>query len=273
MSKKTSQVVKKNNKKELKKKFSFKDYLRDLIFIIAIVVFVVCAFQLFNIWKGYHDNKKSYEEVQESFAPKEVVNEENGDKKYVLSDEDYNNLLAENPDFKAWITIEDTVINYPIVQTDNNDYYLKHNFKKQINAGGALFITSNNSAPFEDKNTIIHGHHMRDGSMFASLMKFKDEDFAKEHYIYISLKGKVLKYQVFSAFTETANDDSYQIGFATDEDYLDYLNKLNNKSLFNLNNEALTKDDKIVTLSTCDYDESDGRMLVCAKLISTENNE
>ncbi|MDD6794295.1 MAG: class B sortase [Clostridiaceae bacterium] len=272
MSKKSSKIIKDDIKKKKKKKSSFKDTMRNIIFIISIVVFTVCAFKLFNIWKGYHDNAKSYEEVQESFAPKQVINEDNGEKKYVLSDEDFDKLIAENPDFKAWITIEDTAINYPVVQTDNNEYYLTHNFKKQNNVGGALFITLNNSNPFEDKNTIIHGHHMRDGSMFADLMKFKDENFTKEHYIYISLKGKVLKYQVFSAFTETANDDSYQVGFATDKGYLDYINKLASKSLFKLDNDSLTENDKIITLSTCDYDEEDGRMLVCAKLISVENN-
>lgn len=246
------------------------------MFCISLVVFIGCSFKLYTIWREYHDNSKSYDEVRE-FAPEEVVSEnndtQNNEPKFVFKKEDYASLLAMNSDFKAWLYIPNTEVSYPVVQTNNNDYYLKHNFKKEQNNGGAIFISSNNTEPFVEQNTIIHGHHMRDGSMFASLMKFKEEDFAKGTPIYVNTKNELLQYEVFSVFYETANNDSYQSGFTNETQYVDYLNKLKGKSLFDLGRSELIKDDKIITLSTCDYDVDDGRLLVCARLISQSNYE
>lgn len=252
---------------------SKREILRRVIFYISLIVFIVCAFKLFGICKGYYDNKKSYNEIRE-YAPQEVETPDNNQEeapKFVFTKENYDKLLSMNEDFKGWLYIPGTNISYPLVQTDNNDYYLHHNFEKESNSGGAIFISSNNENPFEDANTIIHGHHMRDGSMFATLMNFKEEDFAKTTPIYVNTKDKLLEYQVFSVFYETANNDSYQNGFVSDEDYLAYVNTLKGKSLFNLEVPEFTAADKMITLSTCDYDVNDGRLLVCAKLVSIKD--
>lgn len=254
-------------------RISKKEILRRVIFYISLIVFIVCAFKLFGICKGYYDNKKSYNEVRE-YAPQEVETPDNNQEeapKFVFTKENYDKLLSMNEDFKGWLYIPGTNISYPLVQTDNNDYYLHHNFEKESNSGGAIFISSNNENPFEDANTIIHGHHMRDGSMFATLMNFKEEDFAKTTPIYVNTKDKLLEYQVFSVFYETANNDSYQNGFVSDEDYLAYVNTLKGKSLFNLEVPEFTAADKMITLSTCDYDVNDGRLLVYAKLVSIKD--
>lgn len=254
-------------------RISKKEILRRVIFYISLIVFIVCAFKLFGICKGYYDNKKSYDEVRE-YAPQEVETPDNNQEeapKFVFTKENYDKLLSMNEDFKGWLYIPGTNISYPLVQTNNNDYYLHHNFEKESNSGGAIFISSNNDNPFEDANTIIHGHHMRDGSMFATLMNFKEEDFAKSTSIYVNTKDKLLEYQVFSVFYETANNDSYQNGFVSDEDYLAYVNTLKGKSLFNLEVPEFTAADKMITLSTCDYDVNDGRLLVCGKLVSIKD--
>ena len=254
-------------------RISKKEILRRVIFYISLIVFIVCAFKLFGICKGYYDNKKSYDEVRE-YAPQEVETPDNNQEetpKFVFTKENYDKLLSMNEDFKGWLYIPGTKISYPLVQTNNNDYYLHHNFEKESNSGGAIFISSNNANPFEDANTIIHGHHMRDGSMFATLMNFKEEDFAKSTSIYVNTKDKLLEYQVFSVFYETANNDSYQNGFVSDEDYLAYVNTLKGKSLFNLEVPEFTAADKMITLSTCDYDVNDGRLLVYAKLVSIKD--
>lgn len=261
-------------------KISKKEIVRRIIFYVSLIVFVVCAVKLFGIFKGYYDNKKSYDIVRQ-YAPQEThPSEESGNNSdnnvaktkplFVFSKENYDKLLSINSDFKAWLYIPDTEISYPVVQTTDNDYYLTHNFDKEKNSGGAIFISSNNEKPFEDENTIIHGHHMRDGSMFASLMNFKEESFAKNTPIYVNTKDKLLQYEVFSVFYETANNDSYQNGFASEAEFLSYANTLKSKSMFNLGRD-LTATDKIITLSTCDYDVDDGRLLVCAKLVSSKD--
>lgn len=257
-------------------KTSKKEVLRRIIFCISVVVFVVCVFKLFQIGKGYYDNKKSYDEVRQ-YAPEEInpgtegMSDGSEEPLFIFTKENYDKLLSINSDFKSWIYIPSTKVNYPVVQTSDNDYYLTHNFNKEKNSGGAIFISSNNTKPFEDENTIMHGHHMRDGSMFASLMKLKEEDVAKSTPIYINTKDKLLKYEIFSVFYETANNNSYQNGFANKDEFVSYVNKLKSKSMFNLERGEFTSTDKMITLSTCDYDVDDGRLLVCAKLVSSKD--
>ncbi|PRR84653.1 class B sortase [Clostridium vincentii] len=251
----------------MNEKVSKKEILRRVVVCISLIVFIVCGYKLYNIWSEYNKNSEVYEETKE-FSPEKIALE-NGEERYEFKAENYNNLLSINPDFKSWISINDTEINYPVVKTDNNELYLTHNFKKEENAGGAIFISTNNIEPFSDKNTILHGHHMKDGSMFADLEKYKDESFAKEHPIYISTRDKVLKYDVFTVFIEKADNGSYQNSFASNDEYVNYINKLKGKSLFNIEAGNFTQDDKIITLSTCDYDVDDGRLIVCGRLVSS----
>ncbi|MBD7910277.1 class B sortase [Clostridium cibarium] len=249
-------------------KLSVKEIIRKVIFSISLIVFIVCAYKLYNIWSGYHNNSKAYDEVRE-YSPEKI--DENGGEKFKFKAEDYQKLYEMNNDFKGWIYIPGTNISYPLAQTNNNDYYLNHNFKKEENSGGSIFISSNNTQPFIDKNTIIHGHHMKDGSMFADLMKFKEESFSKDTFIYINTKDKLLQYEVFSVFFEKANNESYQDRFSSYDEYVAYTNKLKEKSMFDLGRAKFTQEDKIITLSTCDYDVDDGRLLVCAKLVSSSD--
>lgn len=242
--------------------------IRKIIFIIALVVFIGSGYKLFTIWNEYHKNEVVYDEIKEKFGPEKVV-DKGGEEKYKFTQEDYDGLLAINSDFKGWIYVPNTNVDYPIVQSKDNDYYLHHNFYNEYNDGGAIFIASEIENPFADKNTIIHGHHMNDGSMFASLKEFKDskEFFDKNRKIYITTKDDVLVYEIFSVYYQVANTDPYKYGFASDEDYVNFLNGLKEKSLYSVDMEPFTKDDKIVTLSTCTYEVNDGRLLVHGRLI------
>lgn len=250
---------------EKKQKKQSKGILRKIVFCIALVVFLVSGYKLFTIWKEYHDNKVSYESVRE-YRPKEVV-DESGNQVYRFTPEDFNKLKEINSDLKGWIYIPNTNVDYPVVQSTDNDFYLHHNFYKEYNSGGAIFIASEIENPFIDKNTIIHGHHMNDNSMFASLSNFKEEQFFKDNRtVYITTENEILEYEVFSVYYQVANTNPYQYGFASDDDYVNFLNELKNKSLFTVEMDPLTKDDKIITLSTCTYEVNDGRLLVHARL-------
>ena len=258
-----------------------RELVRKIIFAVALILFIGSSTKLFLIWNEYNKNAKSYEAVKE-YGPKAVEPEtnsaENGEEngegvnddryKYVLSEEDYNKLYSINQDIKGWITVPNTSVNYPIVQTSDNSYYLHHNFNKEANDGGAIFIACENKNPFEDQNTVIHGHHMKDGSMFATLNKFKDIDFFKANkYIYISTKDTVRKYEIFSMYVERASVNPYEISFSSDEEYLSYLKALSGKSIYGTDIGEFSADDKILTLSTCTYEVNDGRLLIHAKLI------
>ena len=249
-------------------KVSIKEIIRRIIFIVALVVFIGSAFKLLTIFNEYRKNSKSYKEVQE-YAPEVVVDEGSGEEQFVFNQEDYDKLFAINNEFKGWIRVPNTKVNYPVVQASDNDYYLTHNFKKEVNDGGAIFLTYENKAPFEDRNTIIHGHHMKDGSMFASLEELKDETFFRaNNRVYINTRDQVLEYEIFSVYAETANIDPYRDGFSSDEDYIGYLNSLKGKSMFNVDMPEFNKDDKIITLSTCTYEIEDGRLLVHGRLVN-----
>jgi sortase B len=252
-------------------KLTFREIIRKIIFFISLVVFIVCAYKLYNILSEYHNNSKAYDEVRD-YSPK-VVADDNGKDKFTFMPENYDKLYEMNHDFKGWIYIPNTKVSYPLAQTNNNDYYLNHNFKKEKNSGGSIFISSDTINPFVDQNTVIHGHHMRDGSMFADLMKFKDESFAKNTSIYINTKDKVLQYEVFSVFFEKANSGSYIDKFSSSKVFLTYVNNLKGRSMSNLGRAPFVQEDKIITLSTCDYDIDDGRLLVCAKLVASTDYE
>ena len=255
--------MKKNNNK----KVSVLDVIRKIIFLIALIVFIFSGYKLFVIWKGYHDNKKAYDKV-EQYAP-EKVKSEDGEDLYKFTPEDFSKLYAVNNDLKGWIYVPKTEVNYPIVQTKDNDYYLHHNFYKEANSGGCIFIASEYKNPFNEQNTTIHGHHMKDGSMFASLKNFEEEEFFKKNKIvYITTKTEVLKYEVFSVYVQEANNDPYLTDFTDDNDYIKYLNGLKEKSMYQREGMTdFTANDRIITLSTCNYEVNNGRLLVHARLV------
>lgn len=252
-----------------KKKIGIKEVIRKIVFVVALIVFVFSAWELYNIWKEYNDNSKSYEKLRD-YSP-ENTSDVNELDKYKFNPEDYEKLFAINPDLKCWITIPNTEINYPVVQTKDNSFYLNHNFEKQENDGGCIFIAYENKEPLEERNTIFHGHHMKDGSMFASLNKYKEPEFIEQNNkVFISTKYKVYEYEIFSVYVEKVSEDPYKYSFSSDEDYVNYLKALNQKSYTRIDTKDFTKDDKIITLSTCSYEVDDGRLIVHARLVAQE---
>ena len=255
-----------------KKKIGAKEIIRRIVFVIALIVFIGSAYKLYSIWDEYNKNSTIYEELRE-YSPEIVTDDsvESNDPNYKFNPEDYQKLLDINSDFKGWITIPKTEVNYPIVQTIDNSYYLTHNFNKEENDGGSIFIASENKTPLEERNTIIHGHHMKDGSMFASLRNYKETSFIDSNKkIYISTKDEVLVYEIFSVYVEQASSEPYKYSFASDEEYVNYLKSLNENSYTRIDTKEFTKDDKIITLSTCTYEVEDGRLLVHARLIGKQ---
>ena len=128
-------------------------------------------------------------------------------------------LQAENPDVVGWIIIPDTPISYPILRGEDNEYYLKYNWKKERNSGGSIFMESKNSADFSDFNTLIYGHRMRDSSMFNALQYYEDAGFLAEHpRVYVVTAEGVLVYEVFAAGKVTVTDPVYWL-ITTQEEY------------------------------------------------------
>jgi len=178
-------------------------------------------------------------------------------------------LLDQNPDMVGWLKIEDTPIDYPIVQTSDNEYYLHHNYKREASKAGNLFMDFRNGFIVPSRHTILYGHQMKDGTQFGQLNKFADPDFFQSHrFIQYDTLYKTYKMEVFSIYFTTTAFDYIQTDFSDNEAYGAFLNQIQSLSLYP-SDVSLTAEDKIVTLSTCDgrLDTNEGRFVVHAKLI------
>ena len=184
-----------------------------------------------------------------------------------LIDVDINSLKKENNDTIGWIQVMGTNINYPVVQTDNNDYYLTHDFRKNYNRGGWVFLDYRNNIDLLENNTIIYGHRRYNESMFGSLKNVLTKSWLNNtdnHIIKVSTLKYNYLFQVFSVYS--VPNESYYIktNFVNDE-YDDFLKTIQDRSIYNFNTEVNNKA-KILTLSTCHNDND--RLVVHSKLIT-----
>lgn len=179
-------------------------------------------------------------------------------------------LKAKNPDFKLWLYIEDTNINYYVLQSTDNDFYLHKNINKKYFKAGSLFMDFRNDAEEMTGNTIIYGHNMHDQSMFYDLKKFLDKDFFDSHpYVYTYSLDEVTVWKVFSVRTTTTDEYYIKTSFASDEQYYDFIEDFKLKSMY-ASDVILTAESDILTLTTCHkYDVSNGRLVVHAVKVGT----
>lgn len=182
-----------------------------------------------------------------------------------LSNVDFTKLKEMNSDSVAFIEVNGTKVSYPVVKTTDNDFYLYHSFDKSYNQSGWIFMDYRNNIQNIDDNTIIYAHGRLDGSMFGSLRDILTNDWhtKKENYVVnLSTEKFNSMWQIFSIYKTTPNFDYLKID--TNEYFL---NDIMKKSIFNFNT-LVSKDDKIITLSTC-YDKK-YRLVLHAKLIKIE---
>lgn len=231
---------------------NLKGLARNLILIVAIIVFTISLIKVYTGVKEYYKNNKLYNNISN-------INPFNNNDLNIA----YTKLKELNEDYVGWLYIPGTKVNYPIVKGTDNSFYLNHNFLKEESKAGSIF-SDYSINEFEDKNTIIYGHYMKDGSMFADLHKIYSE-LNDTYKIYIATKNEILEYEIFSVFKDSPDINNYQTFWSTDDDYVQYLNTLINKSNINYNT-SLNMNSSIITLSTCDFNYSNGRLLVIAVL-------
>lgn len=186
---------------------------------------------------------------------------------------DFEKLKKKNSDIYAWIKVPNTDVDYPILQSydDDDNFYLTHDLNKKYSFGGSIYTQRANSTDFYDRNTVIYGHDLTTGKMFTTLHKFRNKDFFdKNKYFYIYMEHHILKYKIISAYKYDDRHILNSFDFSDDQVFLDYLEYIKDpKSV--LKNERqgieLNLDSKIVTLSTCIGNESDKRYLVQGVLV------
>lgn len=166
----------------------------------------------------------------------------------------FENLLKTNNSTVGWINVPNTSINYPVVQADNNNFYLNHTFDKSKNTAGWIFADYRNLFDGTDKNIIIYGHNRMDTSMFATLKNTQKPNWynnSNNKYITFTTPDETHVYEVFSVYTIKAESYYLTTYFNNDESYLNFLNEMKSRSIHNFG-VNLNSTDKILTLSTCD---------------------
>lgn len=180
----------------------------------------------------------------------------------------FNELKNKNPDTVGWIKINGTKVNYPIVQTGDNSYYLDHSFNKSKNAGGWIYADFRSNFKTFDKNTIIYGHNLTNRTMFGSLVETQKQYWytnPDNHYIKISTPSTNTVWKIFSTYTIEPEIEYLRTNFEN-HNYQEFLNKMKARSIYNFGIE-LTEEDKILTLSTCN-DAGTKRIVVHAKMVT-----
>lgn len=184
----------------------------------------------------------------------------------------YSPILEENSDFVGWISIEGTKIDYPVMQTpDNPNFYLKHAFDKTYSDYGVPYVQEDCDLETSD-SIVIYGHNMNNGTMFADLCKYEDEAFYKEHRtIRFDTLFDFGEYEIVYVFKTVAySDDGFKyyqfVDFENEEDFNKYISKCGELALYDTGVTA-EYGDKLVTVSTCEYSQTDGRIVVVARKI------
>ena len=235
-----------------------------LLEILFILIFLYAAMQLYEIYRDYKIASEEYAALAEDAVIEIPMDkkEENEEKEQSVLDLPYDyeipsydvdleSLKAQNPDTVGWIILPDSRINYPIVKSKDNTEYLTTTFEGKTANSGSIFMDMYCSSDFSSQNTIIHGHNMKNGSMFRALNNMTDKEYFWRHHIFcIDMGNEFEKYEVISCYATTADDlSSWQIGFESQESYEQWLKNITNRSYYKYVNYDVNK--KTVTLSTC----------------------
>lgn len=217
---------------------------------------------------------KLYEELKVDMDIEPIVKLPSVGEERMENPIDFDSLTAQYPDVYAWIRIPGTKVDYPIVQREgDNGYYLNHTIDGKKKTEGSIYTEDYNSKDFEDANTVIYGHNMKNGSMFKTLHKYKDKQFLLDNSeIYIYQKDKVLKYKIFAAYIYDNRHLMLSFDFEDENIFRNYLNNVLTKRDISSNintNVDVTADDRIITLSTCNNNEKQ-RYLVQAVLLTIQ---
>ena len=228
---------------------------------------------------GTYDGLAEHVEIPEQAGEPEEpgAEEETGreDSSTVLPVVDFEALRENGPDIIGWLSLPDTAINYPVTQTDNNEYYLHHLYDGTYNKVGCLFADYENQADFSDRNTIIYGHNMRDGSMFAALNEYDEQSYYDGHpQMYLVTPGGGYTMEIFTTFVaepgESGSDTSpWRLSWKDDGAYTTWLSEMAGRSVIETD-VTVTSSDKVLTLSTC-TPGGKSRFIVMGKLASVND--
>lgn len=268
--------------------------ISTLIIIVALGVFCFAGYKLIMIYLDYKVGTDEYRQIEEMAVDETritegfdasnmvdnntmgdvwgdaVLDEDAAGVKYEEMENpiDFDSLLAINTDVIGWIEMEALDISYPIAQGGDNNYYLHRTIQKTDNFAGSIFLDFQNHSNFGDRNSVIYGHNMKNGSMFGTLRKYCEQDtWDKSRYFWIYTPDYIYKYEIFSCAEVDKYSDDYQITFSSREEFEAFLERAKGQSAIQ-NDTEVGYDDTIITLSTCTGNDAT-RFIVQAKRVRT----
>lgn len=250
-----------------------KKFICILLILVLLGVLGYCVWQIVGITDEYQAGVEVYEELEqyvvmpetvpvETSADEEIVEAETAPVQIQWPEVDFDSLAQVNGDVVGWIYIPGTVINYPVVQGADNDYYLKHLFNGKTNSSGCIYLDCGAEGDFTSMNSVLHGHHMKNGSMFAGICKYMEQNYYDEHptAMLLTPDGNY-RVEFFAAYVCNVAADAWDYDF--DEAWLDRCIRF---SYFDAD-VIPTTEDHILTLSTCSYEFTDARFVLHGVLV------
>lgn len=238
---------------------------------VVILLIGIMLISSYFIYKNMQEDKEQ-EEIFEELENIVTTNETNEEKEQQEDNVNLNKLYKINNDIVGWLKIENTNINYPVMQTkDRPDYYLRKNFYKEYSVFGTPYIDENCDIE-NGNNLIIYGHHINGNKMFGELENYKNEEYYNKHkFIKFYTLNEKAEYEIISVFKTTVYNDKgfkyYQYYNLEDErEFETFINKCKELSLYDTQKIA-KYGDKLLTLSTCEYSQNNGRLVVVARKI------
>lgn len=245
--------------------------------IVCIVAILISGYQLYNIFSEYAEGKALYEDTAQQYTA--AVDQDNSEEESAdaESDEaaappisvDFDALLEENSDVVGWLYCEDTVINYPILQAEDNDTYLRYMIDGTYNSAGSIFMDYRCSSDFSSVNTILYGHNMKNDTMFGTLTDYNEQSYYDSHPILWLLTPEGdYRIDLIAGYVLAADSELYQT--ISDQELLtSCISQALSQSTFRSTAEY-AETDKIITLSTCSYEYDEARYALIGVLVSVE---
>ena len=236
-----------------------------------IVVFLYSGFSLVKYLYTYYETSQSLKEIQEIYETTlESIDESEVPliQNYTIRPQ-FKDLQEVNQQIVGWISVDGTKVDNPILQADNNTFYLDHNFKDGHSRAGSIFMDYRNNVMHIGRNTILYGHAMKNGTMFGSLKNYLKQDYANAHRIfYLDTLYAGYDVEVFAAYETTIDFYYIETEFQMDEAFRSFIEEVNKRSVIKMDVEVGV-DDQIVTLSTCKdfFASNEQRIVVQGRLV------
>lgn len=245
--------------RKLKKKVVNSIY--NILILICVIGFITTLFIILRDHQSFQLADQNYQEIRDL----RIISNQNDS--IGNTSIDFESLSKINPDIIGWIGFEGLEIDYPVVQTKDNEFYLNHLFSLEKNKLGAIFVDYRNKSDLSDRNTIIYGHNMKNGSMFSSLTNYKSQDYYDANPdILLVTKEKKYRVDFFAGLVVDGSYESVRFSLSDEDDFNQYINSLEDMSTFK-SSVIVGPQDRIISLVTCSYEYNNARYALYGKLV------